>query len=100
MPRPFEKLLPKHEVIHTSRLGWGHLENGNLLSAAVADGFEIMVTVDQNMQFQQSITHRNICVFVLKCHSNSILALMPFGPIVDGALTQAVPGTVIEFILP
>lgn len=99
MPRPFEKLLPSHEAIHTSRLGWGNLENGKLLSTAEENGFAVMVTVDQNMPFQQVIADRSICVILIKCHSNSIRALMPFGPLVDSALTQAQPGTLINLSL-
>ena len=100
MPRPFEKLLPGHDVVHTSRLGWGNLENGNLLSEAEQNGFELMVTVDQNMPYQQSIAKRNICVFVLICHSNSIRALMPFGTLVEAALARVSAGTVVELTLP
>ena len=99
MPRPFEKLLPEHEAIHTSRLGWGNLENGKLLSAAEGDGVEVMVTVDQNMPFQQAIGSRNICLIVLRCHSNSIRALMPFGPKVLSAFSKIEPGLVLTLEL-
>jgi predicted nuclease of predicted toxin-antitoxin system len=100
MPRPFERALPLHEAVHTSRLGWGHLENGKLLSIAEENGFSVMVTVDQNMPFQQVIANRNLCVILLKSHSNSIRALMPFGPFVEAALKGAKPGTLIELRIP
>jgi hypothetical protein len=96
MPRPFEKALQSHEAIHTSRLGWGHLENGKLLSTAEDNGFDAMVTVDQSMPFQQAIGGRKICVILIKCHSNSIRALMPFADMVEKTLTEAEPGTFVE----
>ncbi|HLO98142.1 MAG TPA: DUF5615 family PIN-like protein [Fimbriimonas sp.] len=99
VPRPFENVLAGHEAVHTSRLGWGHLENGKLLTAAEENGFEVMVTVDQNMPFQQVLAGRSICVILLKCHSNSIRALMPFGPVVAQALREVEQGTLVELSL-
>ena len=52
VPRPFERLLLGHEAIHTSRLAWQRLENGDLLSAAEEAGFLVLITVDRSMQYQ------------------------------------------------
>jgi hypothetical protein len=60
MPRRCGRLITGHEVTHTSRLGWGALKNGNLLEAAEGAGFEVMITVDRSMKFQQNLTGRTI----------------------------------------
>ncbi|HLP00126.1 MAG TPA: hypothetical protein VK171_16135 [Fimbriimonas sp.] len=63
--RRFGDLLEGHEVIHASRLGWAELENGDLIRAAEADGFDVMITVDKNVQYQQNVTGRRISIIVL-----------------------------------
>ena len=94
MPRPFEKFLGDHEVQHTSRLNWGHLENGNLLRAAEEAGFEVIVTVDQNIPYQQSLTGRSLSLIVIRSRSNAIPDLMSLVPKILAALEKSVPGTV------
>ncbi len=64
VPRPFERHLLGHEVIHTSRLNWGRLANGRLLSAAEDNGFVAIVTVDASMTSQQNMKGRNLTVLL------------------------------------
>ena len=45
--------------------GWSQLTNGDLLSAAEAAGFELLVTTDQNLRYQQNLATRKIAIFVL-----------------------------------
>ncbi len=78
MPRPFERLLVGHEAIHTSRLRWGHLSNGRLLSAAQEAGFDAIVTVDDNLRFQQNMKGRSICVLCLRSLKNDVPTLSPW----------------------
>ena len=94
VPRPFERLLPGHEVRHTSRLGWGHLDNGELLSAAEKSGFQALVTVDQNMPYQQTLPGRAIGLVILKSRSNDIRTLTPMAGLVMVALLTLEPGSV------
>jgi predicted nuclease of predicted toxin-antitoxin system len=58
-------LLPGHDVKHAKHLGWDRLENGALLTAAEDAGFEVMITADKNLRYQQSMTGRKISVLVL-----------------------------------
>ena len=48
---------------------WATLENGELLSAAEQDGFEILVTTDLNLKFQQDLASRNIAIVVISTPS-------------------------------
>ncbi len=45
-------------------MGWSRLENGDLLAAAVAEGFELLVTTDPNLRYQQNLQARRIAILV------------------------------------
>ena len=47
--------LSKHEVITVTEKGWSGLKNGQLMAAASADEFDILLTIDKNLQHQQNI---------------------------------------------
>ena len=49
------RLLTGHEATHASSMGWAELANGVLLTAAEADGFEVFLTADQSIQYQQNL---------------------------------------------
>jgi hypothetical protein len=57
--------LAGHTVATAYESGWDTLENGNLLQAAEASSFEVLVTTDQNLPHQQSLLRRPIAVVVL-----------------------------------
>ena len=64
-PVPLRKLLPEHTVVTAYERGWQTLENGSLIAAAEADGFEVIVTTDQNLKYQQNLNDRSIAIVVL-----------------------------------
>jgi predicted nuclease of predicted toxin-antitoxin system len=64
-PAPLRHHLAGHTVATAYESGWDTLENGNLLQAAEASGFEVLVTTDQNLPHQQSLLGRPIAVVVL-----------------------------------
>ena len=50
-------------------LGWATLKNGELLAAAESSGFEVLVTTDTNLQYQQNLNQRKIAIVVLSTTS-------------------------------
>jgi len=50
-------------------MNWGKLENGELLSAAEDAGFELMISTDTNLRYQQNLSQRNIAIVILKTTS-------------------------------
>ncbi len=68
-PAPLRKHLESHEVSTAYELGWGKLENGALLQHAESYGFEVLVTTDQNLKYQQNLIRRKIAVVVLSTTS-------------------------------
>jgi len=65
-PVPLRSSLPRHVIETTYERGWESLTNGELLNAAEAAGFELLVTTDQGLRYQQNLAKRTIRVLVLK----------------------------------
>ena len=64
-PRPLRHRLFGHDVETARELGWDTLANGALLNQAEAAGFEVLLTTDQGIRYQQNMAHRQIAVVVL-----------------------------------
>jgi hypothetical protein len=64
-PAPLRASLGNHEVVTAFECGWQALQNGELLSAAESDGFDVIVTTDKNLRYQQNLTGRHLAVVVL-----------------------------------
>lgn len=65
VPYPLRRYLSEHLVRVAEDLGWGQLNNGDLLNRAEAGGIELMVTADQNIRYQQNLSERKIALVVL-----------------------------------
>ena len=64
-PRGIAKALLGHTVHEARSQGWDSLRNGELLDAAEAAGFEVFLTTDRNIRYQQNLTDRKIAIVVL-----------------------------------
>lgn len=64
-PAPLRRYLASHQVATAFELAWGSLKNGELLAQAEAAGYEVLVTTDQNLKYQQNLSERRIAVVVL-----------------------------------
>lgn len=73
-------LLVPHEVVHCRYLGWAELRNGTLLAAAEESGFDVLVTGDKNLQYQQSLAGRRISVMTLGGRDITIEGIAPLVP--------------------
>jgi len=97
-PAPLEAFLIDHSVKRAKDLGWDTLSNGALLKAAEEAHFEILLTTDKNMRFQQNLAKRGIAIVVLgnsrwhlvRRHVERVVA----------AVNAARPGTYVEVEVP
>jgi hypothetical protein len=64
-PAPLARFLRGHEVVRADELGWQGLENGALLDAAEQAGFDLLLTCDQNVRYQQSFASRKLALVIL-----------------------------------
>ena len=64
-PAPLRDHLRDHSVDRSAEKGWEWLENGELIRKAEEDGYEVIVTTDQSMRYQQNLTGRGLAIVVL-----------------------------------
>ena len=86
--------LPGHEVKTVQEMGWDGIKNGRLLALAQAD-FEIFLTGDRNLSFQQNLPSFFIAVVVLKAESIRLIHTRPLMPKVLAVLSSLKPGQVV-----
>jgi predicted nuclease of predicted toxin-antitoxin system len=65
VPAPLRKLLLSHQISTAYEEGWDTLKNGQLLTSAEANDFNVLFSTDQHMKFQQNLQGRKIAVVVL-----------------------------------
>lgn len=65
MPEPLRRYLTEHTVDTADEKGWARIRNGNLLDNAERDGYEVLITADQSMRYQQNMAGRQVAVIVL-----------------------------------
>lgn len=94
LPRALGRHLSGHEVISAHTHGWSDLDDGALLGAAVAAGYEAFLTMDQSLRFQQNLAGRPLAVVLLRARSNRLPDLAPLAPAVLAALRGAPRGKV------
>lgn len=95
VPKPLKNFLTAFAVRHTSELRWQELEDDDLLKAAAAQ-FDVLVTTDQNMRYQQNISQYDIGVIVLVAFSNRLESLLPLIPELSTELQHIKPGELVE----
>ncbi len=71
--------LSNFEIKTVPQAGWAGLKNGNLMKLAEAE-FDVFITVDRNLSFQQNLPKFNIAVLVIRSKSNRLEDLQPFAP--------------------
>ena len=72
--------LPAHEIATVQSLGWAGIKNGQLLQKAVEAAFDVLLTKDSNLVYQQDLTAFPIVVVVLKLRSNRLEDALPLMP--------------------
>lgn len=87
--------LPGTIVKLSERLALRGSSNGELLAAAEFL-FDVLVTIDKNIRYQQNVTAREIAVLILRVPSNDISDIAPLVPRALAALSSIKPGQVIE----
>jgi hypothetical protein len=64
-PIPLRRHLPDHVIDSAFEQGWADLKNGDLLNIAEQEGYELLVTTDQNLRHQQNLADRQLAIIVL-----------------------------------
>jgi hypothetical protein len=97
-PRGIASYLPEHTVKEARAQGWDRLTNGELLKAAESAGFDLLLSTEKNIRYQQNLQQRKIAIVVLgKARWRLIKSLLAH---VVAAVNAAQPGTYTEVDIP
>ena len=91
IPRALAKSLSPHQVSSTQKQGWKDLRNGDLLRVT-QESFDVRITTDSNIKYQQRIEQFDIALIVLRALKTSKDKLLPLAPDVLATLTTIKPG--------
>lgn len=94
VPRDVAAAIEGHSVVTVQALGWSGAKNGALLRAAREAGFEVLVTVDRNMEHQQRIATSGLVLVVLRARTTRVPDLLPVVPALLAMLPGVQVGTV------
>jgi hypothetical protein len=90
VPRPFGRVLVGHTVSTARDRGWAKLRNGDLIEEAERAGYEVLITSDKNLRYQQNLRGRQIAVIELP--TNNIRRVMTYEAKVLSLLAVIKPG--------
>ncbi|HJS39044.1 MAG TPA: DUF5615 family PIN-like protein [Burkholderiales bacterium] len=96
-PVPLREHLPGHSVVTAYEKGWSTLRNGELLALAEAQ-FDVLVTTDRNLRFQQNLAARRLAIVVLP--TTSWPRLRTVAARIAEFVAAAAPGSISVFPLP
>ena len=90
LPRRLATHLIGHDCDTVQRSGWSGVKNGKLLALA-ATRFDVFLTMDQNLEFQQNMSALPLSVLVVRAASNRIEHLLPLVPVILQELNHIKP---------
>ena len=93
-PAPLARFLRGHDVVRSDELGWQGLENGALLDAAESAAFDLLLTCDRNLRYQQNFTGRKLALVVLS--SNHWPTLRRVAARIAGAVDFVQTGQIVQ----
>jgi predicted nuclease of predicted toxin-antitoxin system len=95
LPRRLKSDLAGHDARTVPDMGWAGKRNGELLALASGE-FDVFLTVDRNLSFQQNVNKSNIAVVVLVAKGNKHSDLQPLIADVQAVLAAITPGQVVR----
>jgi hypothetical protein len=97
-PSGIARFLPAHTVTKAKDRGWDTVTNGDLLTEAERAGFDVLLTADKNMRYQQNLRGRRIAIIVLSTPQWPVVRL--YVERVAAAVNAAKPGSYTEVEIP
>ena len=97
-PAPLRHLLPGHDVATAYERGWSTLKNGELLASAESSGFEVLVTTDTHLKYQQNLATRTIAIVVLG--TTSWRRIKAAAAVIAAAVNASTRGSYAEVAVP
>lgn len=90
VPRPFRSQILNCDVVTAIEMGWSQFKNGELLDAAEAAGFDVLLTADKNLRYQQNLVSRRISIIELP--TNRLRLVVQYASQANTVLATIAPG--------
>jgi predicted nuclease of predicted toxin-antitoxin system len=97
-PVPLRYWLVGHQVATAYEHGWAELTNGELLRVAEEAGFELMITTDKGIRYQQNLAGRRLALVVIS--TNDWTRIRESKAVVVDAIAKVLPGSFLEVEIP
>jgi predicted nuclease of predicted toxin-antitoxin system len=96
MPHRLRQYLPGHEVFTSAFMGWTGVRNGILLSLAAAAGFDVILTLDAGIEYEQNLTNLPCSVIIVRAESNAFEHIQPHLPAILSAIQTLSPKSLLK----
>jgi hypothetical protein len=93
VPRQLAPRLAGHAVVTAQHAGCGGQRNGELLRRATGQ-FDVLVTGDQSLEYQQKVRHHGIAVVVVAARNNRVETILALTDLILSAIAESTPGSV------
>ena len=97
LPRTLKKEFRGHRVQTVPEMGWAGKKNGELLRLAEQE-FDVFITLDQNLQYQQNLSKSSMAVLLLSVKNNRFESIPPLIPKILTVLKNLLPGKVVKIV--
>jgi hypothetical protein len=92
----FRTSLPGHDCQTARYAGLAGLKNGDLLTTAESAKFDVFITADQGIEYQQNLTARKIAIIIFRTKSNRLKDLLPLVPACLARIESIHPGQIVR----
>jgi len=96
VPRKFRNSLLGHDCRTVPEEELAGKKNGELLYVAEKSGFQVFLTLDRGVEYEQNLAQRNLAIIVIRARSNRLADLLPYVPRVLDALQSIQPGGLVK----
>jgi hypothetical protein len=96
IPRKLSGLLSDHECRTAPQEGFSGTKNGELLALAEQSGFQVFLTIDRGLEYQQNLLSRRIAVILVRCKTGPLAELLLKGPEIIKAIASARPASLTK----
>lgn len=98
VPKQLRRLLARDDITLVEEKGWKGIKNGRLLQLAEENGFDVLITADQNLKYQQNLKSRRIGIVVLPYNRRKWMPLLV--PAIAAALNEINVEIYVEILQP
>ena len=96
MPHPLRRHFTGFIVRTVQEMGWAGVKNGNLLTLAEGQNFDVLLTFDRNLEHQQNMARRTIAIVIVAALDKRIPALLSMMPDILATVSAAQPGNIYQ----